>query len=93
MSKTCKRRQIGWDRMPLSGDVSDKTEFIRCNSCTESLQLYYENVENQTEKLAETVEDSDKELTIELVSENDTICDEVIECVTKLKLFKGKLLL
>ena len=57
-----KKIQIGQDLIPLSGDVSDKTEFIRCNSCIESLQLFYENVENQTEKLA----DSDKELNIEL---------------------------
>ena len=85
-----KEAQIGQDLIPLSGDVSDKTEFIGCNSCIESLQLYYENVEDQTEKLAEKVGDSDKELIKELVSENETLCDEVIECVTKLKQFKGK---
>ena len=63
---------------------------IRCNSSIERLQLYNEKFENQTEKLAETVGDSDKELIKQLVIENETICDEAMECVTHLKMFKEK---
>ena len=86
-----KETKIGQDLIPVSGDVSDETEFmIRCNSSIERLQLYYEKVENQTEKLAEAVGDSDKELIKQLVIENETICDEAMECVTQLKMFKEK---
>ena len=86
-----KETKTGQDLIPVSGDVSDETEFmIRCNSSIERLQLYYEKVENQTEKLAEAVGDSDKELIKQLVIENETICDEAMECVTQLKMFKEK---
>ena len=58
-----KETKIGKDLIPVFGDVSDETEFMtRCNSSIERLQLYYEKAENQTEKLAEAVGDSDKEL-------------------------------
>ena len=63
---------------------------IRCNSSIERLQFYYEKVENQTEKLDEAVGDSDKRLIKQLVIENETICDEAMECVTQLKMFKEK---
>ena len=46
---------------------------IRCNNCIERLQLYYGKVQNQTEKLAETIGGSGVELIKELVSENETM--------------------
>ena len=81
-----KETKIVQDLIPVSSDVSEETEFmIRCNSIIKRIQLYYEKVENQTEKLAEAAGDSDKELIKQLVIENETICDEAMECVTHLK--------
>ena len=86
-----KETKLGQDLIPISGDVSDETEFmIRCNSSIERLQLYHEKVENQTEKLAEALGDSDEELIKQIVSENEVICDQAMECVTHLKMFKEK---
>ena len=66
-----KETKLGQDLIPISGDVSDEIEFmIRCNSIIERIQLYHEKVENQTEKLAEAVDDSDEELIKQIVSEN-----------------------
>ena len=64
---------------------------IRCNSSVERIQLYLEKVEKHTEKLAEAVGDSDEELIKQIVSENEVICDQAMECVTHLKCLKKKL--
>ena len=86
-----KETKLGQDLIPISGDVSDEIEFmIRCNSSIERLQLYHEKVENQTEKLAEALGNSEKELNKQIVSENEVICDQAMECVTHLKMFKEK---
>ena len=72
MSTFCKKRQtLAKDLIPVSGDVSDETEFmVRFNTCIERLQLYHNTVENQTGKVAEAEGDSDKELIKQLVSKN-----------------------
>ena len=62
----------------LSVDVGlvDESELIfKVNSCVERLQLYCDKVENQTEKLAEAVGDSDAELTAVIIDENESICE------------------
>ena len=72
--------------------LSDENDIIvKCNSCIERLQLYCDKVEIQTEKLAEAIGDSDKDLTEQLVSENASICDKAIDCVTNLKQFKDEI--
>ena len=84
--------QIGQELLGSSGDVSDETELIvKCNSCIDRLQLYCEKVENQTEKLAEAVGDSNPELINQLVSENESVCDRAMECVMNLKQLKDKI--
>ena len=67
---------------------TDETEvIIKCNSCIERLQLYCDKIEIQTKKLAEAKGDSDKDLTSQLVDENESICDTALECVMNLKEF------
>ena len=87
-----KETQIGQELLGSSGDVSDETELIvRCNCCIDRLQLYSKKVENQTEKLAEAVSDSDPELINQLVSENESVYDRAMECVMNLKQLKDKI--
>ena len=91
LNSTQNETKLGQDLIPISGDVSDETEFmIRCNSSIERIKLYHQKVENHTEKLAEAVGDSDEELIKQIVSENEVICDQAMECVTHLKMFKEK---
>ena len=78
----------------LSYDVVlfDETELIlKINNCVEKLQFYCDKVENQTDKLAEAIGDSDKELSEQLVTENESICDKAIECVLNLKQMKDEI--
>ena len=48
-------------------------------------------MEIQTEKLAEAIGDSDSNLTSQLVTENESICDIAIECFMNLKQFKDEI--
>ena len=50
--------------------------------------MYSEKVESQIEKLAEKIGDSDTELTAQLISENEDVCDGAVERVLRLKQFK-----
>ena len=56
-------------------------------SCVERLQLYSDEVENQTKILAYAVGDSDTKYMNLLVTENETVCDKAIECMSRLKQF------
>ena len=49
--------------------------------------MYCDKIEIQTKKLAEAKGDSDKDLTSQLVDENESICDTALECVMNLKEF------
>ena len=50
----------------------------KISNCIEKLHVYSEKIESQTEKLAETICDSDTELKAQLIYENMDICDEPI---------------
>ena len=64
----------------------DETELIlKLNNCVERLQLYSDKVENPSEKLADAIGGSDTEYTNVLVTENETVCDQAIECISRLK--------
>ena len=67
----------------------DETELIlKIKSCVDRLQLYSDKVENQTEKLADAIGDSDTDFTEQLVTENETVCDKAVECISRLKQFE-----
>ena len=55
------------------------------------LHLYCHKVENQTGKLAEAISDADAELSEQLVTENESICDKAMECALSLKQLKDKI--
>lgn len=70
-------------------DSEDEREFIpKINKCIDRLQIYCEKVENQTDKLAEAIGESDKELISQLVVENEEMCDGAMEYILNLKQFK-----
>ena len=50
--------------------------------------MYSDKVENQTEKLADDIGDSDTDYTEQLVIENETVCHKAIECISRLKQFE-----
>ena len=50
--------------------------------------MYSDKVENQTEKLADAIEDSDTDFTEQLVTENETVCDKAVEFISRLKQFE-----
>ena len=57
------------------------------------IKIYCDKVENQTDKLAEAIGDTDKELSEQLVIENGSICDKAIECALNLKQMKDEICL
>lgn len=84
-----KETKVGLDLLGIDTGLIDETELIlKINSCVERLQLYCDKVENQTERLAEAIADTDTELTNLLVTENESVCDKALECVLNLKHFK-----
>ena len=71
-----KETQIWLDILASDLEFEDETELtLKINKCTERLQLYCEKVETQTDKLAEAIDSSDTELTQQLITENESICD------------------
>ena len=82
---------VASDILAFDLEFEDEKELIpKIDNCIERLQLYAEKVESQTEKLAETIGDKDTDLTAQLISENEDVCDGAIEYVMKLKQFKEK---
>ena len=72
----------------------DETELtLKINNCVERLQIYCDKVENQTDKLAEAIGDTEKELSEQLVTENGSICDKAIDCALNLKQMKDEICL
>ena len=68
----------------------DETELIlKIKSCVERLQLYSDKVENQTEKLADAIGDSDTDYIEQLVTENETVCDKAVECTRVVRKVRG----
>ena len=53
----------------------------KISKCIEKLHVYSEKIKSQTEKLAETICDSDTELMAQLIYENEDVCDGAIKCV------------
>ena len=89
-----KETHIGLDILASDVKLFDETELtLKINNCIDRLQIYCDNVENQTDKLAEAIGDKEKELSEQLVTENGTICDRAIECALNLKKMKDEICL
>lgn len=87
-----KETQIGLDILASDIELIDETELtLKINKCIERLQSYCEKVENQTDKLAEAIGDSDTELTQQLITENESVCDKAMDCVLNLKQSKEEI--
>ena len=81
-----KETAIALDLLAAAEYTVDKTELIlKLYYCVEWLQLYSDKVENQSEKLADAIGGSDTEYTNILVTENETVCDQSIKCISRLK--------
>ena len=84
-----KETAIALDLLATAEYTVDETELIlKLNNCVERLQLYSDKVENQSEKLADAIGGSDTEFTNILVTENETVCDQAVECISRLKQFE-----
>ena len=55
------------------------------------MQLYSENVEIQTDKVAEVVDSSESELIAQLIAETNLVSDKDMNCVLDLKLFSDEI--
>ena len=79
------------DILAFDIEFEDEKELIpKIDNCIERLQLYAEKVESQTEKLPEIIGDKDTDVTAQLISENEEVCDGAIEYVMQLNQFKEK---
>ena len=84
-----KETTVALELLAIDEYLVDETELIlKIKSCVERLQLYSDKVENQTEKLADAIGDSDTDFTKQLVTETETVCDKAIECLSRLKQFE-----
>ena len=84
-----KKTDIAKDILACDTKLVDETELtLSINRCVERLQLYCDKVENQTDKLAETLGMKDEELTQHLINENEVVCNSAMDCVLNLKQFK-----
>lgn len=72
-----KEIQVGLDILASNKEVDE--------TCAERLHIYCDNVETQIDKLAESICDSDTELTQQLLVENESVCDKAVECALNLK--------
>ena len=80
-----KQTTVALELLIIDEYLVDETELIlKIKSCVERLQLYSDKVENQTEKLADAIGDSDTDFTEQL----ETVCDKAIECISRLKQFE-----
>ena len=74
-------------------DKIDIEEYIiKVNRCIEKIDTYCCKLETQTERLAEKVEDKEKEFIELCIDENQALSDSSEDCCADLKLFKEWLL-
>ena len=84
-----KETTVALELLAIDEYLVDETELIlKIKRCVERLQLYSDKVENHTEKLADAIGDSGTDFTEQLVTENETVCDKAIECISRLKQFE-----
>jgi hypothetical protein len=60
--------------------------------CCDTLKLYSEKLENQSEKLAAAIGEDDDEFIGKITEEDSTLCEEAIQCFMKLKHHREMLL-
>ena len=89
-----KKTHIGLEILASDVKLFDETELtLKINNCIDRLQIYCDKVENQIDKLAEAIGDTENELSEQLVNEIGTLCDRAIECSLNLKKMKDEICL
>lgn len=88
-----KNVQIGKELLNTSVENYDiESQVSQINMCIQTIQIYSDKLEVQSEKLANVLEESDSEFLNEMTDNDCMLCTAAIECLIQLQQYKEELL-